>query len=334
MKMDTGKNGSLVSRLFLHWETFLVIIFAGVIILFSCLSPFFMNYNNIMNSMVNFLDKGLMVYGIMMVLILGEIDISIASIITLSGCVAGWAYELGCPTLLCVVIALAVGTLCGAFNGFLLTRFKELNSTIITLGNQILFRGLAYMLLEDNSLKAYAKQLKPLAWSKILGLPVILFSFLVMTVIFYYVIHRTIFGRRLYAIGTNRTASYFSGIYTDRMILTVYTVNGLCAAFAGLFLASKLASVRASIGIGFEMEVIAMAILGGASPSGGRGRVGGVILGVFTIGMIRYGTGIINVSAESLKIIIGLLLIVVCAIPNLRQIIADAREARRGRTAA
>ena len=334
MKTDTNKNGSFLSQLFLHWETFLVIIFVGVIILFSCLSPYFMNYNNIMNSMVNFLDKGLMVYGTMMVLILGEIDISIASIITLSGCVAGWAFEQGCPVVLCVLIALIVGTLCGAFNGFLLTRFKELNSTIITLGNQILFRGLAYVLLEDESLKGYAKQLKALAWSKILGLPVILFSFLVMTVIFFFVIHRTIFGRRLYAIGTNRTASYFSGIYTDRIILTVYTVNGLCAAFAGLFLASKLASVRASIATGFEMEVIAMAILGGASPSGGKGRVGGVILGVFTIGMIRYGTGIINVSAETLKIIIGLLLIVVCAIPNLREIFADMKEAKRGRSAA
>ena len=101
--------------------------------------------------------------------------------------------------------------------------------------------------------------------------------------------------------------------------------------FAGLFLAAKLASVRASIAQGFEMEVIAMAILGGASPSGGKGRVGGVILGVFTIGLIRYGTGLVNISSETLKIIIGCLLIVVCAVPNLRQVLADAKEARRGR---
>lgn len=111
----------------------------------------------------------------------------------------------------------------------------------------------------------------------------------------------------------------------------MFSINGLCAAFAGLFLAAKLASVRASIAQGFEMEVIAMAILGGASPSGGKGRVGGVILGVFTIGLIRYGTGLVNISSETLKIIIGCLLIVVCAVPNLRQVLADAKEARRGR---
>lgn len=325
------KGGARLRGLFAHWETFLVIIFLGVNLIFISMTPFYLNYNNLMNSMINFMDKGLMVYGIMMVLILGEIDISIASIITLSGCIAGWACEQGVPFLVCVIIALLVGALCGAFNGLLLVKFKELNSTIVTLGTQILYRGLAYMLLEDESLKTYAKQLSGLAWNKVFGLPVILVAFLILTVIFAYVIHRTCFGRRLYAIGTNKTASYFSGIYTDRIKLTVFTVNGLCAAFAGLFLAAKLASVRASIAQGFEMEVIAMAILGGASPSGGKGRVGGVILGVFTIGLIRYGTGLVNISAETLKIIIGCLLIVVCAIPNLKQVLADAKEAKRGK---
>ncbi|MDO4345054.1 MAG: ABC transporter permease [Eubacteriales bacterium] len=330
--MKEASKKTAFGRLFGHWETFLVIIFLAVNLFFIIQTPFYLNQNNLMNSMINFMDKGLMVYGIMMVLILGEIDISIASIITLSGCVAGWACEQGCPLALCIIIALAVGALCGAFNGLLLVKFKELNSTIVTLGSQILFRGLAYMLLGDESLKTYAKQLSGLAWDKIFGLPVILVAFIVLSVIFYYVIHRTCFGRRLYAIGTNKTASYFSGIYTDRIKLLVFTISGLCAAFAGLFLAAKLASVRASIATGFEMEVIAMAILGGASPSGGKGRVGGVILGVFTIGLIRYGTGLINVSAETLKIIIGLLLIIVCAVPNLKQVLDDAKEARRRNT--
>lgn len=320
-----------IKGLFAHWETFLILIFLGVNIINIQMSPYYLNYNNLMNSMINFMDKGLMVYGTMMVLILGEIDISIASIITLSACVAGWACEKGIAFPICVLIALLVGVLCGAFNGLLLVKFKELNSTIVTLGTQILFRGLAYVLLEDESLKTYAKQLSGLAWDKVFALPLILVTFIILSVIFVYVIHKTALGRRLYAIGTNRTASYFSGIHTDRIILSVYTINGLCAAFAGLFLAAKLASVRASIAQGFEMEVIAMAILGGASPSGGKGRVGGVILGVFTIGLIRYGTGLVNISSETLKIIIGCLLIVVCAVPNLKQVLADAKEARRGK---
>lgn len=329
--LDRAKGPGRLGRLFSHWETLLVLIFIVVNVINISLSPYYLNFNNLMNSMVNFMDKGLMVYSIMMVLILGEIDISIASIITLSACTAGWACEMGAPFWLCVCIALAVGVACGAFNGLLLVAFPELNSTIVTLGTQIFFRGLAYMLLEDNSLKTYAKQLSRLAWGKIWGMQVILVTFIVLTLVFAYVIHRIAFGRRLYAIGNNPTAAYFSGIYTKRIKLQVFAVSGLCAAFAGLFLSAKLASVRASIAQGYEMEVIAMAILGGAIPAYGKGRVVGVALGAFTIGLIRYGTGLVNVSSEILKIIIGLLLIVVCATPNLRSVIADFREARRGR---
>ncbi len=331
MKASDKGLGYKISDLFSHWETILILIFITVNIVNINLSPYYLNWDNLMNSMINFMDKGLMAYGIMMVLILGEIDISVASIIALSGCVAGWAGEQGAPLALCILIALGVGILCGAFNGLLMVKFPELNSTIVTLGSQILFRGLAYMLLEDLSLKAYAKQLSALAWNKVLGLPAILFTFILLTMLFYLVIHRSRFGRYLYAIGSNKTASYFSGIRTSRVIFTAFVISGLCAAFSGLFLAAKLASVRASIAQGYEMEVIAMAILGGASPSGGRGRVGGVVFGVLTIGLIRYGTGLVNVSSDTLKIIIGGLLIVVCAIPNLKQVLADAKEVRRGR---
>lgn len=325
------ENKSLLKNLFSQWESFLVVILCAIIIFGATMSPYFLNYNNIMNSMINFMDKGLMVYGIMMVLILGEIDISVASIITLSSCVAGVAVEKGWPVAAGVLIALGVGALCGAFNGLLLVTFKELNSTIVTLGSQILFRGLAYMLLEDNAMKTYAQGLKALAWNKVLGMPVILFAFIILTIVFYYVIHMTKFGRRLYAMGTNKTASFFSGIYTGRIKFLVFVVSGLCAGFAGLFLSAKLGSVRASIATGYEMEVITMAILGGTSPSGGRGRVGGVVLGVFIIGMIRYATGIANISSETLKIIIGCLLLVICAAPNLGHVISDFKEARRGK---
>ena len=330
-KLPENHRHLTVGKIFSQWESLLILIFIVVNIININLSPYYLNYTNLMNSMINFMDKGLMVFGIMMVLILGEIDISIASIITLSGCVAGWAAELGAPLGACIAIALAIGALCGAFNGVLLVAFPELNSTIVTLGTQILYRGLAYMLLEDESLKTYAKQLSALAWDRIFGLPVILVTFLILTVIFYFVIHRTKFGRQLYAMGSNNTASYFSGVRTSRIKIIVFTISGLSAALAGLFLAAKLASVRASIAQGYEMEVIAMAILGGASPSGGRGRVGGVVVGVFTIGLIRYGTGLVNVSAETLKGIIGILLIVVCAAPNLKQVLAETKEAHRGK---
>jgi len=317
---------------FAKWEFILFIIFIGINIMNIMISPNYLKYDNIMNVMIIFLDKAIMVYGVMLVLLLGEIDISIASIIALSSVCASIVFEKSGSFPLAVAVALLTGILCGAFNGFLLVAFPELNSTIVTLGNQILFRGIAYMLLEDQSLKGYAKQLAPLAWDHIFGLPVVLVVFIIETLVFAYLIHRTCFGRQVYAMGSNITASRFSGIKTGKNKMLIFTISGLCAAVSGLFLVAKLGSARASIAKGYEMEVIAMAILGGVSTAGGKGRVIGVVLGVFTIGLLRYGLGLVNVSSQILMIIIGALLIVTIAIPNLKQVVADSKEKRRVRS--
>ena len=221
-----------------------------------------------------------------------------------------------------------MGAACGFFNGILLVAFPDLNSTIVTLGNQILFRGIAYMILEDKPITSISSKMSFLAWSKVAGIPLILIVFFVETLIFAFVIHRTKFGRSLYAIGSNAKASRFSGIKTNQIKVLVFTLSGLCAGFAGLFLISKLGSARASIAKGYEMEVIAMAILGGVSTAGGKGKVLGAVLGVFSIGFLRYGLGIVNVSSQILMIIIGALLVVAVAIPNLKEVISESASGR------
>ena len=185
------------------------------------------------------------------------------------------------------------------------------------------------MLLEDDSLKGYAKELSFFAWNRVMGIPISLIIFLIETLVFVYVIHQSRFGRKLYAMGTNITASYFSGVKTNSIKFWVYVISGLLAALAGLFLVGKLGSVRANIARGYEMEVIAMAVLGGVSTAGGKGRVIGVVLGVFTIGLLRYGLGLVNISSQVLMIIIGVLLIVSVAIPNVKDVITDSKEKRR-----
>lgn len=329
-KENTGdhfayKSSFSVKSIFHQWEFMVFIIFVGINIMNMNLSENYMNFSNIMNNMVNFMDKALMVFATMMVLLLGEIDISIASIMCLSGCSTAMAFEAGAPISIAIIIGLIVGTTCGFFNGLLLVAFPELNSTIVTLGNMILFRGIAYMLLEDNAITSISKVMTFLAWGKIGQVPLILFVFVIELMVFTYLIHRTKFGRCLYAIGSNTTASYFSGIKTARVKLLVFTISGFCAGFAGMFLISKLGSARASIAKGYEMEVIAMAILGGVSTSGGKGRVLGAVIGVFSIGFLRYGLGIVNVSSQILMIIIGSLLIIAVAISNLKQILAESK---------
>jgi rhamnose transport system permease protein len=137
-------------------------------------------------------------------------------------------------------------------------------------------------------------------------------------VIFGLLLHKTTFGRRVYAMGNNITASRFSGIQVDKIKIIVFTLTGLMAAVTALFLTSRMGSTRPNVASGYELDVIAMAVLGGVSSSGGKGRMLGAIISVFLIGFLRYGLGLKNVPAQALLIIIGLLLIFAVMIPNMK----------------
>ena len=232
------KSHSLKSVLF-QWETMIFVIFIIINIININLSSNYLNFNNMMNNMVVFMDKALMVFTTMMVLLLGEIDISIASIMCLSGCCTGVAFEAGLPIVPAMMVGLLVGAACGFFNGILLVAFPDLNSTIVTLGNQILFRGIAYMILEDKPITSISSKMSFLAWSKVAGIPLILIVFFVETLIFAFVIHRTKFGRSLYAIGSNAKASRFSGIKTNQIKVLVLPSADYAQDLQGFFLSQS-----------------------------------------------------------------------------------------------
>lgn len=309
---------------FMQWEWMLVAVLVIINLVNMNLSPSYLDFDNLMNAMMVFLDKAIMAFPMMMVLLLGEIDISVASIAALSGVFMGLANNMGLPFPIIVLAGLAVGALCGFFNGILCTRFPELSSTIVTLGNLIFLRGLAYMILENKAFSGFPAQMKFFAWGDIGGIPFILIFFILEALVFAFLIHRTKFGRKLFAMGNSEAASRFSGIKTNKIKVIVFTVSGLSAAAASLFLTSKLGSVRASMATGYEMEVIAMVVLGGVSSSGGRGRVSGVALAVFTIGLLRFGLGLANISSQVIMIILGALLIVAVAIPNMKQVVSES----------
>ena len=142
--------------------------------------------------------------------------------------------------------------------------------------------------------------------------------FIIFAVIFGIVLHKTIFGRRIYAMGNNVTASEFSGIKVNRMKVIIFTLGGLMAGVSALFLTSKMGSTRPNIASGYELEVIAMVVLGGISSVGGKGRMIGAVISIFIIGFLRYGLGLANVTSQVLIIITGLLLIFAVMVPNLK----------------
>ncbi|MFC4599886.1 ABC transporter permease [Cohnella hongkongensis] len=310
----------------LQWEWLLVLLLLGVFVMNSNLSEYFLDSANLRDATMGFLDKAFIVLPMVFIILLGDIDISVASIVALSSVIMADLYQHGVPMELAVVICLAVGTLCGWINGLLIVKYKELSAVIVTLATMIIYRGIAYILLEDQAAGKFPGWFKFLGWGYVAGIPFILIAFAFFAVVFWILLHRTTFGRKVYAIGNNATAARFSGIQVDRIKIVVFTLAGLMSAIAALFLTSRMGSTRPNIATGYELEVIAMVVLGGVSTAGGKGRMIGAILAVFLIGFLRYGLGLVNVSAQTLLIIMGALLIASVAIPQLKQRFSAVRR--------
>jgi len=305
-------------RFFLQWEWMLVILFFLVQALNSLLSPYYLDADNLRDATMTFLDKAFIVLPMVLVMILGDIDISVASTVALSSVVMADLYTMGVPMPVAMVIALLVGSLCGFINGLLIVKFKELSSVIVTLSTMIIYRGIAYMILEDQAAGKFPEWFSFLGWGYVGGVPFILIVFAVFAFAFTLLLHRTTFGRYVYAMGNNMTASRFSGVQVDKIRIIVFTLTGLFAAVTALFLTSRMGSTRPNVATGYELDVIAMVVLGGISTSGGRGRMIGAILAVFLVGYLRYGLGLVNVPAQLMLVIIGLLLVFAVLMPKLR----------------
>jgi rhamnose transport system permease protein len=303
---------------FLQWEWLLVLIFLAVNVVNGLLSPYYLTADTFLQTPMSFLDKAFLVLPMTMVIILGNIDISVGSIVALSAVLMAVAYNAGLPMPLAMLLCLAISSGCGLVNGLLLTRFKELSSVIVTLATMIIYRGIAYAVLQDQASGGFPSWYSALGWESVGGVPIIMVVFAVCAVVFALLLHRTSFGRRIFAMGNNLTASRYSGVRTDSILLIVSVLTGLMAGFTALFLTSRMGSTRPNVAQGYELEVIAMVVLGGVSTSGGKGRLGGPLLAVLIVGFLNYGLGLVNIPAQVLLIILGLLLILSVLVLNLR----------------
>ncbi|MDC7232928.1 MAG: ABC transporter permease [Spirochaetales bacterium] len=310
-------NSGIKKHSFLKWEWMLILMLILINIMNASLSPYYLNYFNISSAVMAFLDKAFMVFPMAFIMMMGDIDISVASTVALSSVIMGIAVQAGLPMPLAIVLCLGTATLCGWINGMIITRFKELSAAIVTISTMILYRGIAYIILEDQAASGFPEWFSFLGWESIGPIPFIVIVFTVFAVLFWLILHKTIWGRRILAIGQNNTASIYSGINVDKIRLMAFTSAGFMAGISSLFLTSKMASTRPNIAVGYELEVIAIVVLGGVSTSGGRGKIHNVIMAVFVIGLLKYGLGLINIHSQLLSIIIGILLILSTLLPNL-----------------
>jgi rhamnose transport system permease protein len=303
---------------FFQWEWLLAVIFILVHIINSVISPYYLNANTFLNAPMNFLDKAFIVFPMMMVIILGNIDISVASNVALSSVLMAVLFNAGLPMPLAIASALLVGMALGAINSLLLIKFHELPAMIVTLSTMTIYRGVAYVILQDKASGGFPGWFGFFAWGYVGPFPFILLAFIVAAIVFGIVLHRTGFGRIIYGMGSNNLACKYSGVKTDRVLMTVGILTGLMCGVCAIFLTSRMGSTRPNVAQNYELDVIAMVVLGGVSTSGGTGRIAGPLLAIFVIGFLNYGLGLMNVSAQVILIVLGLLLILSVLVMNLR----------------
>jgi rhamnose transport system permease protein len=261
-----------------------------------------------------------------LVIIGRDIDLSVASIIALCSTAIGWLALQGVPTAGLLAASIAVGAAAGAFNGFLTARLG-VPAIVVTIGTMSLFRGISYVTLGDKAFTTYPKDFWVLGQGYLFGLiPYEFLVFVVLAVIFTLILHRTVIGRSLYAYGNNPDAAVYSGIAVNAHRFWFFTVNGTLSGLSAAFLTSRIGATRPNMASGWELEVIAVVVLGGVSILGGSGTLTGVILAVFVMGMLTFGLGLLNVPGIMMSIITGLLLIVAIATPLLVRRLAGRRR--------
>ncbi len=306
-----------IADLLMTWEVILLLIFIVMIIVNSYLSPYFLDLFNILDTTFNFMEKAIVALPMILVIICGDIDISVAGIIALSSLVMGTASNGGAATGTLVLVGLGTGLAAGSLNGFLITRFG-IPAIAVTIGSMSLFRGISYAVLGD---RAYTKYPQSFAFfgQGYIGNTIIPFElvlFLVLAVIFGLVLHRTSFGRKVYSIGNNATSARFSGVPVNRIRWIVFSLSGTMSGLAAILLTSRIGSTRPNIASGWELEIITTVVLGGVAISGGKGNILGVIIGIFLIGYLKFGMGLINVPGKVMNIVIGFLLIFAIMLPG------------------
>jgi rhamnose transport system permease protein len=281
----------------------------------------------LLRSSPQFMEIGLMVIGMTFVIVAGQIDLSVASTLALVASVSGKMLSAGISIPIVCAMGIALGAALGWLNGVLVSRLR-LPSFVVTLATMALYRGAAQVITESQSIRL-PSSFNGLQYVKLPGtpIPVPLLIFLVLAVVFGLLLHRTVFGRWVFTVGTNEEAAYYSGVPTARVKTTVFAIAGAMAGIAALMMNSRLSVARFDHARGFELDVITAVLLGGTSIYGGRGSMLGSALALCLIGVVRKEMGVADVSAPYQLTIIGSLLIIAVLAGNLTARLARERNA-------
>ncbi|MBB3527209.1 ABC transporter permease [Rhizobium sp. BK456] len=310
--MDTNseRNSDFVTR-FANWDNFLAALTIAVIAYALLGVPNFASVFNISQAVAGISERALIVLPMVLLIIAREIDLSVGSILALTSVIFGLLTQQGAPLLLAIPVTLVAGGICGAFNGVLVTKLG-LPSLVVTLGTMALFRGVAYILLGSDSINDFPDRFLDFGIDTVGTSPVpqTILPFLLLAPIFAISLQKMPLGRRIYAIGGSPDAARYSGIRLARTVFGLFVTSGVMCAAAGMVYAARLANARANNAVGIELDVITIALLGGISVFGGRGRLTGVLWALLLVATIRNVLGLLQIGGDAQGTVIGLLLIV------------------------
>lgn len=320
-----------VASLLLTWEALLVVLLLIGIVIGSVLSPYFLSSFNLEYALPSsIMEIAIMSLPMTLIIIAGEIDLSIASVLGLASVVLGLLWERGSPMWLAIGAALLIGLVAGCLNGLLVTKLT-LPSLVVTIGTLALYRGLAYVVLGDQAVSDFPTAFTNLGFGTIPGteIPWSGLIFAILVVIFGVVLHFSRWGRQLYAMGNNKEAARFSGINVGRVKLLLFILSGVIAALAGVIFTARFSSARPDNAVGFELYVVTVVLLGGVNIFGGRGSLVGVVLAMFIVGVLQNALSLVNISGDIQSLAIGLLLILSVLGPNVARRIQAVIARRR-----
>ncbi|MEV5039844.1 ribose ABC transporter permease [Peribacillus frigoritolerans] len=305
MKLEaTGKSGI--------WQKFgpllaLVLLF----IVITVLNPSFMEPNNIMNLLRQTSINALIAFGMTFIILTGGIDLSVGSILALSSALMAGMMVSGLDPILAILVGILLGAIMGVINGILVSKGK-MAPFIVTLATMTIFRGLTLVYTDGKPITGIGDSVmfQMLGRGYFLGVPVPAVVMIIAFMILWFLLHKTSFGRKTYAIGGNERASRISGIKVDRVKVAIYGLAGTMAAIAGAILTSRLNSAQPTAGQSYEMDAIAAVVLGGTSLSGGKGRLFGTLVGVLIIGTLNNGMNLLGVSSFYQQVVKGAVILI------------------------
>ncbi len=297
-----------------------------LIIVFTALQPNFLHPLNVMNVLRQVSISGLIAIGMTFVILTGGIDLSVGSLVALTGLAAayvskgglesrfavGAAADAGNPVIFAFLAAIAVGVACGALQGWTITRLR-VPPFVVTLGGLTAFRGAALLLSQGGPISGFSPAYAWWGQGRIEGVPVPVIIFALAALIAYVVLRHTRFGLHVYAVGGNGPAADLNGVSSRRVIFSVYVIVGFACGLASFLLSARLNSAEAVAGLGLELDVIAAVVIGGTSLFGGVGGVIGTLFGALLIGVLRNGLVLLNVSPFIQQIVIGVILVLAVA---------------------